>query len=470
MTPPFKTFVLLAGMRTGSNLLEETLNLLEGVTCHGEAFNPVMIGYPKSDQMLGLTLAQRDADPDALLDRLAAAPGLNGFRYFHDHDPRIFDRVLADPRCAKIILTRNPAESWVSLQIARSTGQWKLSDGRKRKAAQAVFDAASFEAHLADKQGFQLRIQHALQVSGQTGFYIDYDDLHDRGVLDGLARWLGFADGIPERSGGIVPQNPEALSHKVENFPEMEASLARLDRFNLSRTPSFEPRRGPAVPSFVAADEAGLLFMPVRGAGEAAVRNWMLRLNGGQPLTEGFSQKTLRQWMRDRPGHRRLTVVRHPLARAHRVFTDVILNGGYAEIRSYLTEHYHLKLPPVARASAISPEAFHAAFVSFLGFLKANLNAQTPVRVDPLWASQAEVIQGFGQFAPPDLVLREADLPTALPMLAQGLGVRDPAPFAPAAEGDVVPLAKVIDRDLDKIARQTWPRDFLLFGFPNLSA
>ena len=123
MVSRFDSFVIFAEMRTGSNLLEAALNGIEGITCHGEAFNPHLIGFPDRETVLGVTLADRCADPMPLLARIKAAPGLNGFRYFHDHDPRVLAPVLADPRCAKIILTRNPLHSYVSLKIARATGQ-----------------------------------------------------------------------------------------------------------------------------------------------------------------------------------------------------------------------------------------------------------------------------------------------------------------------------------------------------------
>ena len=61
--------------------------------------------------------------------------GLTGFRYFHDHDPRVLPVVLEDPACAKIILTRNPIESYVSLKIAQATGQWKLTNAKNLKTA-----------------------------------------------------------------------------------------------------------------------------------------------------------------------------------------------------------------------------------------------------------------------------------------------------------------------------------------------
>ena len=81
----FDSFVVFAEMRTGSNFLEANLNALDGVTCHGEAFNPHFIGYPNRDDILGVTMATRDADPDRLLAAIRAEAGLSGFRYFNDH-------------------------------------------------------------------------------------------------------------------------------------------------------------------------------------------------------------------------------------------------------------------------------------------------------------------------------------------------------------------------------------------------
>ena len=69
----FDCFVVFAEMRTGSNLLEAALNELPGVTCHGEAFNPALIGYPKKTELLGIPREARDADPMALWARIKAA-------------------------------------------------------------------------------------------------------------------------------------------------------------------------------------------------------------------------------------------------------------------------------------------------------------------------------------------------------------------------------------------------------------
>ena len=117
MTRRFDSFVIFGEMRTGSNFLETNLNEFPDIFCMGEAFNPEFIGTPKTDQVLGYDVDRRDRDPHGLLQAFREQPdGLYGFRYFNGHDPRILETLLDDPRCAKVILYRNPVESFVSLQ------------------------------------------------------------------------------------------------------------------------------------------------------------------------------------------------------------------------------------------------------------------------------------------------------------------------------------------------------------------
>jgi hypothetical protein len=59
----FDYFIILADMRTGSNFLESNLNAVDGLSCLGEAFNPGFIGYPMQEALFGISLDQREADP-----------------------------------------------------------------------------------------------------------------------------------------------------------------------------------------------------------------------------------------------------------------------------------------------------------------------------------------------------------------------------------------------------------------------
>ncbi|MEF3046027.1 sulfotransferase family 2 domain-containing protein [Pseudotabrizicola sp. L79] len=446
-------------MRTGSNFLEANLNAMQGVSCHGEVFNPYFIGQKDKTSFLGFSLADREADPMALVRAMrAAGDGLAGFRYFHDHDPRVFEPVLQDPQCAKIVLTRNPVESYVSWKIAQETGQWKLTNAKNLKTAQARFDAPEFEAHLAALQDFQIRILHGLQVTGQTAFYIDYEDINDLDVVNGLAAFLGVP-GLAALDGSLKKQNPEEISQKVVNADEMERALTRLDQFNLSRTPNFEPRRAPAVPSFVAAQRAALLYMPIKAGPEDRVTAWLAGFGG----TEGeFSQKSLRQWKRARPHHRAFTVLRHPVARAHHAFCSQILDGNLREIRAQLEKAHRIALPPLGQRYG-DVAAHRAGFVGFLKWLKLNVAGQTGVRVDPHWASQSAVLQGFGQFQTPDVILREERLAEGLAYLAAEIGI-EASPPLPAAEPDAL-LAAVYDDEIEAAARDAYARDYMAFGF-----
>lgn len=454
---------MLAGMRTGSNFLEANLNALPGVACHGEVFNPHFIGKANQTELFDVDMAQRDDDPQLLLRRLRdRTPGLAGFRYFHDHDPRILPVVLDDPACAKIILTRNPIESYVSLKIAQATGQWKLTSARHLRQAQARFDAPEFEEHMAAQQAFQMHLMHGLQVSGQTAFYIDYEDINDLAVLNGLAAWLGVEGRLSAPDDTLKKQNPEEMADKVANPAEMERALARLDRFNLSRTPNFEPRRPPAVPSFVATEGGGVLYMPLRGGPEAQVKAWMARLGRGG-LTGDFVQKSLRQWKRAHPGHRSFTVLRHPLLRAHAAFLQMIVSGRLAEQRQLLIRSQKADLPPPGQPFA-DPAQHRQAFLAFLRHARLCVAGQTGARVDPHWASQSAVLQGFAGFQGPDLVLREDRLAEGLAFLAAEAGIEDP-PAALVDDTAAAALAEVWQPEMEDAAADAWPRDYMAFGF-----
>ncbi len=52
----FDYFVVFAEMRTGSNFLESNINAFDGLVCHGEAFNPMFVGYPGLTDLLGVTI------------------------------------------------------------------------------------------------------------------------------------------------------------------------------------------------------------------------------------------------------------------------------------------------------------------------------------------------------------------------------------------------------------------------------
>lgn len=471
MSDRFDAFVIFAEMRTGSNYLEATLNDLPDIDCKGELYNPTFMGHHNTFEMHGIDIDRREKAPLDLLEAIIAnADGaLPGFRFFHDHDPRVLDKVLPDPRIAKVILTRNPLESYVSRRIATETGQWRLTDMKHQKSAKIEFRLWEFESMLADLQAFQMKLQRAMQTTGQTAFFIRYEDINDVEVVNGLARFLGSEHALEATNAKLKKQNPSDLSQKVENYDHMVRSLAKMDRFDLSRTPNFEPARHAAVPSFVLCPDTGLIFMPIRGAAVEPVKDWMAGLDGiaREGLLTGLKQKDIRQWMRRHPGHRSFTVLRHPLERAHHVFNSCILPNdrpAFSNIRRVLMNRYTLPIPKDGPDAAYGLDQHKAAFIAFLKFLKGNLAGQTSLKVEPVWASQTAILQGMANFRLPDHILREEELIEALPNLAdaQGRGHREfdmPLPQEP------FPLAEIHDAEIDQLIHDTYRKDFLTFGF-----
>lgn len=469
MSGRFDSFVVFAEMRTGSNFLEANLNAFDDLACHGEAFNPHFIGYPDCTEILGFTQAQRDRDPNAMLDAVAAAPGLNGFRYFHDHDPRIIDRLMADERCAKVILTRDPLESYVSWKIARATGQWKLTDVKLRKEAKVRFDPLEYVNHVDALRAFRQQLTHQLQVIGQVPFRLTYEDLQSLEVVNGLAAFLGVTARLEHLDKALKVQNPASLAEKVSNHAEMAAALAARNASDPEQLPDFEPARFANVQSYVSGAVAPLIFLPIPGGPTEAVTAWLATLDGVSPqeLPRHLTQKSLRQWKRTHPGHRSFTVLRHPLARAHHAFCKHILNVGpdtYGGIRNTLRRRYALPLPEGGPDSSYRVSYHRSAFMAFLRFLRSNLKGQTAVRVDASWCSQAQQVQGFARFAVPDLVLREDELERGLSQLGASMGYAN-APVLDDTEDSPFTLDTIYDDDVETLGAKAYQRDYMTFGF-----
>ncbi|MCA0929710.1 sulfotransferase domain-containing protein [Ruegeria profundi] len=473
MSQRFDYFIILAAMRTGSNLLEFNLNALDGVTCHGEAFNPHFIGRLKSENLLGVTLEDRDADPMKLVRAIKDAPGkLNGFRFFQGHDPRVLESALTDPRCAKIILTRNPLDSYISLKIARETKQWQLKNIKRRREAKVEFDAQEFQAYLNQQQAFQAQTLNTLQRTGQSGFYITYDDLTDLDVLNGLADWLGVSARLSAIDDTIKPQNPEPPLSKVTNPEETERALIRIDSFNLFRTPNFEPRQAPDVSNYVAAIDTPLMYMPLRGGLAQPVIQWLADLDAVDVdnLISNQSQKEMQQWLLANRGHRKFTVLQHPLARAHFTFCSSVLSTGPGtdlQRRNQLRNRFKIPIPGQLRDGNYPVDQHYDAFAAFLAFLRHNLAGQTPVPVDAMWCSQSQALAGMASFASPDLILREDEIATALPDLARRMGHENPPEPNPVAADVPFLLADIYDDKLEALATEAYQRDYMQFGFEN---
>ncbi len=465
--PRFHSFVIFAEMRTGSNFLESNLNAIPGLTCHGEAFNPYFIGGEGKNELLGCTLQDRNADPARMLRVMRdKTEGLAGFRYFHDHDPRVFDLVVDDPCVAKVILTRNQLESYISWKIAKESDQWWLANTKHLKTVRPKFDLDEFRARIDVLQGFQKGLVARLQVSGQAAYYIDYEDVLDLKVINGLAAFLGVEGRLEDLVFRFKKQNPEPLADKVSNPAEMERGLARLDWFNLTHTPNFEPRRSAAIGSYVASTAVGLLFQPIKSGPEQRIRKWLQAYGG---LQTSFDRQSLRKWRVEHPGQRSFAVLRHPLARAHAAYCDFLEREWMPELRPYLKRVHKFDLPPKAQKGFATEAEHRAGLMVFLELIKHIQAGRTELRMPAQFATQLTTVSGFAQVQAPDFLLREDRLERDLAYVCDHVGI-DMKPLPPNAETSPYPLASMYGTDLEKAARDAYGKDYAAYGFANWSA
>lgn len=466
MTKRFDYFVIFAEMRTGSNFLESNLDEFDTLKCYGEAFNPYFMVAPDVPEMLGVTVKQRDADPMLLLRRMVEkTDGTPGFRFFSDHDPRVFEEIIDNPRCGKVILTRNHLESYVSRKIAWATGQWQLNDVKDVKKQKVRFDAEEFETLFHGFKEFQFKIKERLQKSGQSAFYIDYEDAQDIDVVNGLATFLGDDGSISQFAGTFKKQNPELLEDKVTNLDALEKTIQRIDPFGLNRIPNFEPSRPAAVTTYVTSEDTNLVFLPVKGGPQTQVMSW---LEGFGPLARDFTQKTLRQWKRAHKGHRSFTVLRHPVARLHSVFCENFVCDGpntFTEIRRSLRDSYEVPFLAEDSNETWTSQRHTEAFLRFIAFVEKNLSGQTGIRVDASWATQSAVLQGFASFSLPDHVLRETELEEGLGGLLAEQGLATTVTMPNMAPETPYSLSEIYNEEIEKAVRKIYQRDYMMFGF-----
>ena len=422
--PEFSYFVVIAGMRTGSNLLQESLNNLADVHCYGELFNPAFVGGPNQDGAFGYDVTRREQDPLGLINQVIQAPGLNGFRLFDGHDQRVLKHVLSDPACAKIVLTRNPADRFVSLRIAQATDQWKLTKASARKQQKVRFYPPEFKRFVADQAAFLDTVSQTLLRAGQTALRIRYSDLQDIDKFNGIARFLGV-DPVQSLSVSLKRQNPQPLLDKLTNPVEARRYFETFDPATLEQGAQTTVQHGPGVPEYVTAGEH--LYIPTHGPYDVTVNSWLLGLGD---LKTGHTQSGLTQWKKEHPDHRSVAVVCHPVERA---FSAYEMLDATPDIQDRLHVQHGVQ-----------------NFTGFLTFLKAAVSGETSINPLKSWLPQWLLLRDISAYAPPDRILRAFELPDY---------------FTNIQMRNTGNLSAIYSKDIEKATRAVYRRDYIMFGF-----
>ena len=499
MSGRYKYFAIFGSMRSGSNLLEQSLNQYSGITCHGELFNPLFIGHPKSKDFLGLDFVEREKSPESLIKAMIkdAGDGIAGFRVFHGHDQRTAQMALQDPKCAKIVLQRDVLQSFISLEIARKTDQWLLHDSPDRRGGKIDFVAQEFKEYRAEQEAYYANVRETLQRSGQTAFWVNYPEQRDVAVLNGIARFLGQDEVLRTVKEALRRQNPGSLRDKVENYDEMQTALSSWSEDDIAPQASFDPLRRANIPKMVSCVSQPILFVPVPGGPNEEVLRWMNAIDEGAYPKNGFAQavansdilhtghnqRTLFEWMESNPDVASLTAVRHPLTRAYDAFMTKIFPTGpdtYGVIREQLVSYFGVGLPDLdamenATRISLDTEGYsigqhRAAFHGFLRFLKDNLAGQTSIRKDGLWDSQMTFLTGFNTAVPISIIVKEGQMDAGFRYVESVLDLAAPTIGVPIKPDHMFTLDEVYTRQTENLARKAYSIDYGRFGFADYQA
>lgn len=479
MTRRFDRFIILSNMRSGSNLLERHLNQYEGITCHGELFNPAFIGRAGQTKLCGVTLHQRNASGARLLQAIdrAAPHSVNGFRYFPSHNEDILPQALADPRCAKIFLQRDELESYVSLCIAKYTDIWLISAESNRVPVAVPVNIDDFQKYCTKRRAFFDKVMADIAAAGQRVILVDYADLNTLEKINALALELGATHPLAALRQSIKRQNPGPLYKKISNYAEIHAQL------DLPAPPADDhPLTYPVADEihwlwprhYYVCAQKPLAFAPLLANPKQPLVTWMRAVDNAAPRT-ALKHHMLMDWSARHETPLIFTLVSHPLDRAYRVFMDKIFStapDAFRKIRNILAHQYQMYLPDNADAfdrHLYTPDDHRTAFKQFLVFLTANLQGQTDIRQDGNWRAQSDLLANFQQLLAPTRIIKETEMAADIAAVEHTLGVspiwanmqRHPHRLP------VYPLDAIYDAQTEQFARAAYAQDYAAFAFGN---
>ncbi|WP_396270365.1 hypothetical protein [Ideonella sp.] len=221
-------FVIIGAMRTGSNLLQDYLNQCQGIRCYGELFNPAFIESPQHKQFLGISMEQRRQDPSKILQKIVAASSGNpivGFRFFDNHIYEGLQEWLEKQNIKAVFLTRDPLESYISLQNAIETKQWLLRHSSDRRVANWTFSPDEFLQYCNKQGSFYDRMRREVRALGLPIFQVAYRELHNQAILGGLARYLGSAAPALGFAPTIIKQIDLHPKEFITNYTEISQAV-----------------------------------------------------------------------------------------------------------------------------------------------------------------------------------------------------------------------------------------------------
>ena len=465
MTAP-RYFAIFGVMRTGSNLLERTLDRHEKLVALGELYNPAFIGGPGEETAFGATIEDRNRDPVGFLEKVIAAhPGqIPGFRIFMGHDRRMLDHAARDPVCARIVLTRDPVDSFLSLKIAQQTQQWMVRKAENRRLAKVEFNADEFADYEARLLAHYDGVRQTMRAAGAPWFEVAYDDLSDLATLNGAARYAGADDAMEAVEPRILRQNPPRAEDKVTNPEALAEYLSTRSAATPARkaSPQFTALR-----SMLVARGVEAICAPIPGVADAALRDFLMRaqaLSGGDDkLVEGLKGKQIER--RRGRGSFVFSLIRHPADRIRDVYMRFVFGGeapeGLERLRATLIADY----------GAPADMTAETGFDAFLDFVGDAIAGRIAAPYHPAFAPQSDLLAAYAAETAVDFVARAETIAEDAAWIAGKLGHGDRGEaLVSALEAALIPPeTPAMTPERETRVREIFAKDYGRLGYKPLN-
>ena len=477
----FDYFVIIGMMRTGSNLLERSLQHFDDLVCYGELFNPDFVGFLEPEKALNISIKERDKNPDLIQNSLLSNSGgkIPGFRIFPDHNPTVLKTCLMDHKCAKIILRRNPLESFVSQQLALLTNQWRIGDLHTKVGGKIHFDPEMFEEYLERFHVFYSGVNRELQSAGQTAMQVEFDDLQNIESVNGIAKFIGSKSRIKKFKFRSSKQNSNALSEKIENYEEFTGYRNPILGLDRAQFDYLEPKTTPTTKKICLGANLEIAYLPTRNGKTDPIVDWLTAIDpkNKAPRT-ALSKAEVSEWFKHSGLKFVFADLEHPLDRAYDAFCNLFMfpdGKKYGGIRSTLTKRYGLELLPASYAGDKTRDAVEAAgydlsvhrsnFKKFLRFLNASLQDQALYQPKPEFCSQSEQLAAYSEWAIPHFVALPHTRKAVFTGLALAMGLTNfPTPEV-VKQHRLFEIDEIYDIKIEALVRKAYRRDYQNFGF-----
>ena len=141
-------------------------------------------------------------------------------------------RLLHDKTVAKVVLSRNLLEAYISLETARETGVWLTTEAAKTPPKPVKVDINKLVTFSLRQSLYYNDVQTVLHQTGQSYLQIEYNEIKQLGKLNEIARFIGSKHQFKGVSEPIQKQNPGSLEERIADFPKL---LEELKRRQLAR-------------------------------------------------------------------------------------------------------------------------------------------------------------------------------------------------------------------------------------------